>query len=115
MAPHSCPDKGDWQHSRTLRPVPFGGADARLKEDGQPKKTSTLATDKGRIERHIKPLLGRMLVAGRYPPALSCRKRRRGRKRLNPVGAASSKAGRPPRPGRSACLEESSPMPSAGE
>jgi site-specific recombinase XerD len=27
------------------------------------KKASTLATDRGRIERHIKPLLGRMLVA----------------------------------------------------
>lgn len=30
---------------------------------GQPKKSSTLATDRGRIERHIKPLLGRRLVA----------------------------------------------------
>ena len=28
----------------------------------RPKKLSTLATDKGRIERHIKPLLGRKLV-----------------------------------------------------
>jgi integrase len=28
-----------------------------------PKKDSTLATDKGRIERHIKPLLGRLKVA----------------------------------------------------
>lgn len=28
----------------------------------QPKKASTLATDRGRIERHIKPLLGRKLV-----------------------------------------------------
>jgi integrase len=28
-----------------------------------PKKPSTLATDKGRIERHIRPLLGRMSVA----------------------------------------------------
>ena len=28
-----------------------------------PKKTSTIATDRGRIERHIKPLLGRMAVA----------------------------------------------------
>lgn len=28
----------------------------------RPKKASTLATDKGRIERHIKPLLGRKLV-----------------------------------------------------
>ncbi|WP_406873318.1 tyrosine-type recombinase/integrase [Aminobacter sp. P9b] len=28
----------------------------------RPKKPSTLATDKGRIERHIKPLLGRKLV-----------------------------------------------------
>lgn len=28
----------------------------------RPKKASTLATDKGRIERHIKPLLGRQLV-----------------------------------------------------
>ena len=30
---------------------------------GQPKKPSTLATDRGRIARHIKPLLGRKLVA----------------------------------------------------
>ena len=29
---------------------------------GEPKKTSTLATDRGRIERHIKPLLGRRTV-----------------------------------------------------
>lgn len=29
----------------------------------RPKKASTLATDRGRIERHIKPLLGRKLVA----------------------------------------------------
>lgn len=29
---------------------------------GKPKKTSTLATDRGRIERHIKPLLGRKLL-----------------------------------------------------
>src|SRR6266851_5850562 len=28
-----------------------------------PKKMSTLATDRGRIERHIKPLLGRRAVA----------------------------------------------------
>lgn len=28
-----------------------------------PKKPSTLATDRGRIERHIKPLIGRMAVA----------------------------------------------------
>jgi Arm DNA-binding domain/Phage integrase, N-terminal SAM-like domain len=28
-----------------------------------PKKESTLATDKGRIERHIKPLLGKLKVA----------------------------------------------------
>jgi hypothetical protein len=28
-----------------------------------PKKASTLATDRGRIERHIKPLLGRLSVA----------------------------------------------------
>jgi integrase len=29
-----------------------------------PKKPSTIATDKGRIERHVKPLLGTMKVAG---------------------------------------------------
>ena len=29
---------------------------------GTPKKASTLATDRGRIERHIKPLLGKKLV-----------------------------------------------------
>ena len=34
-----------------------------LRKTGQPKKASTLATDAGRIERHIKPLLGRMPVA----------------------------------------------------
>jgi hypothetical protein len=28
-----------------------------------PKKPSTLATDRGRIERHVKPLLGRLTVA----------------------------------------------------
>jgi integrase len=33
-----------------------------LGKAGRPKKPSTLATDKGRIERHIKPLLGRKLV-----------------------------------------------------
>ena len=33
-----------------------------LKRDGRPKKTSTLASDKGRIEGHIKPLLGRIRV-----------------------------------------------------
>src|SRR6516225_7741390 len=35
----------------------------RLLTRGKPKKASTLAIDKGRIERHIKPLLGRMAVA----------------------------------------------------
>jgi integrase len=34
-----------------------------LTRRGQAKKTSTLDIDKGRIERHIKPLLGRMAVA----------------------------------------------------
>lgn len=29
---------------------------------GRPKKASTLGTDRGRVERHIKPLLGRKLV-----------------------------------------------------
>lgn len=33
-----------------------------LKKSGRPKKPSTLATDRGRIERHIKPLLGRLQV-----------------------------------------------------
>lgn len=33
-----------------------------VRKMGQPKKASTLATDQGRIERHIKPLLGRMPV-----------------------------------------------------
>lgn len=31
-------------------------------KNGRPKKASTLATDNGRVERHIKPLLGRKLV-----------------------------------------------------
>ena len=35
----------------------------RILTRGKPKKASTLATDKGRVERHIKPLLGRMKVA----------------------------------------------------
>jgi len=35
----------------------------RLLTRGKTKKPSTLATDKGRIERHIKPVLGRMPVA----------------------------------------------------
>ena len=34
-----------------------------LTRQRQPKKASTLAVDKGRIERHIVPLLGRMAVA----------------------------------------------------
>ncbi|MDB5593741.1 MAG: hypothetical protein JWM36_702 [Hyphomicrobiales bacterium] len=34
-----------------------------LTKDGVPKKPSTLATDKGRIEHHIKPLLGRLKVS----------------------------------------------------
>jgi integrase len=35
----------------------------RILTRGRTKKPSTLATDKGRVERHIKPLLGRMKVA----------------------------------------------------
>jgi integrase len=35
----------------------------RLLTRGKPKKASTLAVDKGRIERHIKPLLGGLAVA----------------------------------------------------
>jgi integrase len=31
-------------------------------KSGRPKKASTLGTDRGRVERHIKPLLGRKLV-----------------------------------------------------
>jgi integrase len=34
-----------------------------LTRNGDPKKGSTLAIDKGRVERHIKPLLGRLAVA----------------------------------------------------
>ena len=34
-----------------------------LKRGGTSKKASTLGVDKGRIERHIKPLIGRMAVA----------------------------------------------------
>lgn len=34
-----------------------------LTRRGQPKKASTLAIDVGRIERHIKPLLGRLAIA----------------------------------------------------
>ena len=37
--------------------------DGRLLTRGKPKKASTLAVDKGRIERHIKPLLGGLAVA----------------------------------------------------
>lgn len=33
-----------------------------LGKGGLPKKSSTLATDRGRIERHLKPLIGRKLV-----------------------------------------------------
>ncbi len=33
-----------------------------LTRTGKPKKASTMATDRGRIDMHIKPLLGRMLV-----------------------------------------------------
>lgn len=35
----------------------------RILNRGKTKKPSTLATDKGRVERHIKPLLGRLKVA----------------------------------------------------
>src|SRR5437763_1338017 len=34
-----------------------------LTRNGEPKKASTLAIDKGRVERHIKPLLGSFRVA----------------------------------------------------
>jgi len=34
-----------------------------LTRAGQPKRASTLATDRGRIERHIRPLLGQLKVA----------------------------------------------------
>ena len=38
-------------------------APARVQtKTGEPKKSSTLATDRGRIDRHIKPLLGNMQV-----------------------------------------------------
>jgi integrase len=33
-----------------------------LTKFGEPKKTSTISTDRGRIQRHIKPLLGKKLV-----------------------------------------------------
>ena len=36
--------------------------DLYLEEGTETKKASTLATDKGRIERHIKPLLGKRLI-----------------------------------------------------
>ena len=49
------------------RPQPWHLADAEagrlLTRSKAPKKASTLAVDKGRIERHIKPLLGRLAVA----------------------------------------------------
>ncbi|WP_374623142.1 tyrosine-type recombinase/integrase [Devosia sp.] len=38
---------------------------------GRPKKSSTLATDRGRVERHIKPLLGRRLVIDLTPADVS--------------------------------------------
>ena len=46
--------------TRTLPMLRPGGSLTRRKVA---KKASTLATDRGRIERHIKPLLGRMVVA----------------------------------------------------
>ena len=36
--------------------------DLYLEEGTETKKVSTLATDRGRIERHIKPLLGKRLI-----------------------------------------------------
>jgi hypothetical protein len=39
-----------------------------LGKRGLPKKASTLATDRGRIERHILPLLGNRKEAVRAPP-----------------------------------------------
>ena len=41
--------------------------DLYLKEGRGAKKPSTIATDKGRIERHIKPLLGRKIVSSITP------------------------------------------------
>lgn len=38
-------------------------AEGRILNRGKAKKPSTLATDRGRVERHIKPLLGRHKVA----------------------------------------------------
>src|SRR5262249_29885654 len=37
-------------------------AGVRMTRRRTPKKASTIATDRGRIERHIKPLLGKLLV-----------------------------------------------------
>jgi integrase len=43
--------------------IEAAGAGKLLTRRRRPKRASTLATDKGRVERHIKPLLGRMKVA----------------------------------------------------
>lgn len=85
---------------------------------GNAKKVSTLATDRGRIERHIKPQLGRMPVAdvtradadivrfrnavaeGKRPPA----------SRPGSTGWLGSTAARVPLPAPSACWVRSSAM-----
>ena len=43
-----------------------------LRRDGKPKKASTLSVDNGRIERHIKPLIGRLAVAAVTTEDIDC-------------------------------------------
>jgi hypothetical protein len=48
----------------------FAEAEAgKVMHRGKPKKPTTLAIDKGRIERHIKPLLGRRAIEDLTIPA----------------------------------------------
>jgi integrase len=61
-------DKTTARHAQSVNALcDFYLADAEagrlLTRHKRAKKTSTLATDRGRIERHIKPLLGRLAVA----------------------------------------------------
>ena len=82
------------------------------------KKASTLATDKGRIERHVKPLLGSLKVASvtaddieRFMHAVAEGETAARTKTAKKHGLANVRGGRAPPPGPSAWSAQSSPMP----
>lgn len=86
-----------------------------LTRRGQSKQASTLAIDRGRIERHFKPLLGSAVVAVTRQDRLGYARRRRSQIRgPRQDKAARSGAGAPVaaarRPERWGCSARSSPM-----